>query len=184
MASCDVEDLLCLKKFRNLQSVNLCSTYHPLAFNVQLSDDSNNQQLSIAGSREMELLIFSLKNNLRILHLGAYLYDELLVYIAEMCKQLEKLEVNSEQVTDRGLTPVFVKLTSLKFIDVSACPNFTGLAVMDAGEHYGAKDLKRFVMALQGYEKQKVQERLAQVAPGCEVELRLKKSYKIASATD
>lgn len=68
-------------------------------------------------------------------------------------------------MTDRGLTPILVKLTQLKYIDVSACPNFTGLALFDAGEHFGAKELKRFVLALQGYEKQKVQERLASVAP-------------------
>ncbi len=80
----------------------------------------------------------------------------MLIYIAEMCKSLEKLEVNSEQVTDRGLSSVFVKLTQLKYIDVSACPNFTGIALFEAGEHYGAKELKRMVLALEGYEKQKV----------------------------
>jgi hypothetical protein len=61
----------------------------------------------------------------------------------------------------------------------SACPNFTGLALFEAGEHYGAKELKRMVLALEGYEKQKVQERLSQVAPQCEVELKMKKSYKV-----
>lgn len=125
-------------------------------------------------------MLFSLKNNLRILHLGAYIYDELLSYIAEMCKALEKLEINSEQVTDRGITPLFVKLTQLKYIDLSACPNFTGVALIEAGEHFGAKELRRFVLALQGYEKQKVQERLANVAPSCEVELRMKKAFKAA----
>jgi len=41
--------------------------------------------LSVAGSRELELTFFSLKNNLRVLHLGAYIYNEMLVYLAEMC---------------------------------------------------------------------------------------------------
>ncbi len=50
----------------------------------------------MAGSRELELIFFSLKNKLRILNLGAYIYDEMLVYIAEMCVGLEKLEINSE----------------------------------------------------------------------------------------
>ena len=77
----------------------------------------------------------------------------MLVYIAEMCKGIEKIEINSEQVTDRGLTPIFVKMKLLKYIDVSACPNFTGLGLMEAGEHFGATDLRRFVLSLQGYEK-------------------------------
>lgn len=116
----------------------------------------------MAGSRELELIFFSLKNNLRILHLGHYIYDEMLVYLAEMCRNLEKLEVNSDLVTDRGLTQIFIKMTKLKYIDVSACPNFTGLAIFEAGEHYGAKELIRFVLGIENaYEKQKVQEKLS-----------------------
>jgi hypothetical protein len=104
--------------------------------------------MAMAGSRELELIFFSLKNRLRILNLGSYIYDEMLVYIAEMCVGLEKLELNSEQVTDRGLTPVLTKMTQLKYLDVAACPNFTGLALFECGEFYGAKELKRFVLAL------------------------------------
>jgi hypothetical protein len=70
-----------------------------------------------------------------------------------MCKNLEKLEINSEKVTDGGLTPVFTKLNLLKYIDLAACPNFTGLCIFEAGEHYVAKDLRRFVIALEGYNK-------------------------------
>jgi len=66
---------------------------------------------------------------------------------------LEKLELNSEMVNDVSITQVLIKMTKLKYIDVSACPNFTGLALFEAGENYGAKDLRRFVLALQGYEK-------------------------------
>ena len=66
--------------------------------------------MSVAGSRELELLFFGLKNTLRVLHLGYYIYDEMLVYIAEMCKGLEKVEINSESVTDRGISPLLIKL--------------------------------------------------------------------------
>ena len=103
----------------------------------------------------------------------------MLIYISEMCRGLEKLEVNSELVTDVGLTQVLIKMTQLKYLDVAACPNFTGLALFNCAEFYGAKELKRFVLALQGYEKQRVQEKLAVVAPQCEVELNVKKSYKL-----
>ena len=121
--------------------------------------------ISIAGSRELELVIFNAKNQLRILHIGQYIYDVMLIYIAEMCRGLEKLEVNSDLVSDRSITQVLIKMTQLKYIDVSACPEFLGAALQDAGEHFGAKELKRFVTALEGYEKQRVQERLATMAP-------------------
>lgn len=123
--------------------------------------------VSVAGSRELELLFFGLKNTLLVLHLGAYIYDEMLIYIAEMCKSLEKLEINSENVTDRGVTPLLVKLDKLKYIDLAACPNFSGLGVIEAGEHFAAKELRRFVLALEGYEKEKVQQKLAVMAPQC-----------------
>jgi hypothetical protein len=112
--------------------------------------------LSVAGSRELELVFFNLKNQLRVLHLGQYIYDEMLIYLSEMCRGIEKLEINSDYVSDRSITQVLVKMTQLKYIDVSACLHFLGVALQDAGEHFGAKDLKRFVTALEGYEKQKV----------------------------
>ena len=52
----------------------------------------------------MELVFFTMKNQLRVLHLGYYIYDEMLIYIAEMCRGVEKLEVNSEAVSDRSIT--------------------------------------------------------------------------------
>jgi hypothetical protein len=85
--------------------------------------------ISIAGSREMELVFFTMKNQLRVLHLGYYIYDEMLIYIAEMCRGVEKLEVNSEAISDRSITQVLIKMTQLKYIDISACPNFLGVAL-------------------------------------------------------
>jgi hypothetical protein len=151
-----LEDIVPLKLFKNLQSLNLCSTYFPLEFQAEPPDEQNDQMISIAGSRELELVFFNLKNQLRILHLGYYIYDELLNYVAEMCKGVEKLEINSEYISDRSISQVLIKMTKLLYIDVSACPHFLGVAIQDAGEHFGAKDLKRFVAALDGYEKQKV----------------------------
>jgi hypothetical protein len=69
-----------------------------------MPDGQHDHTLSIAGSRELELVFFNFKNQLRVLHLGYYIYDEMLVYIAEMCRGVEKLEVNSELVGDRSIT--------------------------------------------------------------------------------
>ena len=77
----------------------------------------------------MELMFFTMKTQLRVLHLGYYIYDEMLTYIAEMCRGVEKLEVNSEAVSDRSITQVLIKMTQLKYIDIAACPNFLGVAL-------------------------------------------------------
>jgi len=53
----------------------------------------------------------------------------MLIYIAEMCRGLEKLEINSDCISDRSITQVLIKMTLLKYIDVSACPHFLGIAV-------------------------------------------------------
>jgi hypothetical protein len=37
-ANFELTDILPLKKFQNLQSLNLCSTFFPLSFPVELSD--------------------------------------------------------------------------------------------------------------------------------------------------
>lgn len=67
-----------------------------MEFKVEVPNESNDQMISVAGSRELELITFSMKNNLRILSLGDYIYDDLMNYIGEMCKNVEKLEINSE----------------------------------------------------------------------------------------
>jgi hypothetical protein len=38
VANFELTDLIPMKKFQNLQSLNLCSTYFPLSFPVELSD--------------------------------------------------------------------------------------------------------------------------------------------------
>ncbi len=87
--------------------------------------------MSVAGCRDLELLLFGLKNSLRYLTLGAYCYDELLNYVAEMCKNLERLEINSEQTTDMGLVPLFRKLANLRVLDIAACPLVTGICLFE-----------------------------------------------------
>lgn len=37
-----------------------------------------------------------MKDSLRSLSLGYYAYNEIVIYIAELCKKIEKFEVNSE----------------------------------------------------------------------------------------
>lgn len=135
----------------------------------------------MAGSRELELLMFNFKNNLRVLSLGQYLYDELLDFIAEMCsKKLEKLEINSDQITDRSLVTVLRKMSELKYLDISGCPNITGEALCSVTE-FGCTQLRRFIcgFAYGSYEAQKVKEKLKEFVPTCQLEINTKKNFKV-----
>lgn len=123
------------------------------------------------------MVFFNLKPTLKHLILGQYSYNELLIYLAEICKNLEKLEVNSDNVNDQGFVEVFRKMSQLKHLDIAACVNFSGLAFFDL-EEIGCKGLQRVVLNLGNYELQRVKAKLAQQVPQCVVELRTKKSYK------
>jgi hypothetical protein len=81
----EIDDLIPLKKLENLQSLNLCSTYYPIEFKVELPSE-NNQSINITGNAQIELFVMGIKSNILILHLGQYAYDELLIFVAEMCK--------------------------------------------------------------------------------------------------
>ncbi|CDW81505.1 exportin-t [Stylonychia lemnae] len=160
-----LEELENIKKFKNLQFFSLCGTYHNLAFEVELPDDSNNQSISVAGNRELELVFFSMKNTLRYLTLGQYAYNELLNYLCEMCQKLEMLEINSDQINDQGMLPVLKKLPLLRLLDIAACPLITGICFFDLQEEeLKIQNLKRFVTCIAGYDQQKVKEKLAKNA--------------------
>eukprot|EP00347_Sterkiella_histriomuscorum_P020494 403337586 len=161
-----LEELDSLKKFRNINWLNLCGAYYPLQFQIQLPDEQNNQLLSVAGCRELELIFFSMKNTLRYLTLGKYAYDELLNFISEMCKSLEMLEINSDIVTDSGLVPILRKMTALKTLDIAACPLITGICFFEV-EEFGITNLQRLISSNQGYEQQKIKDKLKEVAPNC-----------------
>ena len=64
-----------------------------------------NQQ-AVSGSRELEFIFLRLKDTLTQLHLGDFLWDEMIVFIAEMCKNLEVVELNSTLVTDAAISHV------------------------------------------------------------------------------
>lgn len=80
----------------------------------------------------MELLFFGMGKRLQEMRIGQWAYDELMIYIGEMCKVLEVVEVNSDKVTDIGITHLLRKLAQLRLLDVSDCPNFLGTAFSDA----------------------------------------------------
>lgn len=51
--------------------------------------------VDVTGSRDFEKIIWNLKGSLTHIYLGNYVWDDLLIYIGEMCKELEVVSVNS-----------------------------------------------------------------------------------------
>ena len=60
----------------------MCSTWFPL--DLKMADDDNG--VDVTGARDFEKIIWALKTSLTHLHIGNYVWDDLLIYIGEMCK--------------------------------------------------------------------------------------------------
>ena len=121
-----------MSKFRNLERLSLCATYFPLKLDIaEINNEVSHTNLAVSGSRELEIIIFSLKASLTHLYLGDYIWDEIVIYIAEMCKELELVEFNSTRLTDAAISHLIRRTEHLKALDVSGCTNFTGMAFAD-----------------------------------------------------
>jgi hypothetical protein len=120
----------------------------------------------MAGCREVELMFFRMKNSLLRLNLGDYITDELIVYIAEMCRGLETLELNSRSLSDYAVSHVTKRAENLKCLDVSGLTEFTGMAFTDVNEeNFVSKKLQLVKLNLTGHELTVVKDRIAQLVP-------------------
>lgn len=98
---------------------------------------------TISGCRELEQIIFRLKGSLVELRLGDFIWDDIVIYIAEVCKELEVIEFNSSCISDAAISHVLKRTEHLTTLDVAACTLFTGLAFVDVTpETLRAKKLK------------------------------------------
>ena len=82
----------------------------------------------------MQNPFFGLKDTLIELRLGEWAYNDLVIYIAEICKQIEIIELNSTIVIDSSIVELLRKLKFLRVLDISGCPNVIGTAFSDAQE--------------------------------------------------
>lgn len=76
----------------------------------------------------LETILFGLKESLKEVRLGNYVWDELLIYLAELCKKVTILEINSTGLTDAAISHLLKRAESLEKLDISGLLNFTGLA--------------------------------------------------------
>ena len=72
-----------------------------------------------------------MKGSLVELRLGNYIWDDLLIYIAELCRELEIVEINSSEISDAAISHLLKRAEHLTTLDVAGCQKFTGLAFTD-----------------------------------------------------
>ena len=63
----------------------------------------------MTGNRHLENVFFGLRQNLLEVHLGRWAYDDLIIYMSEICKELEIVEINSDMVTDLSIAELLKK---------------------------------------------------------------------------
>lgn len=156
-------DLLPLAQIRAIQRLTICPTQHPLKLNVASIDNQlAANQATISGSRELEQILFRLKGSLVELRLGNFLWDDIVIFTAELCKLLEVVEFNSKEVSDAAISHLLKRAEHLTTLDVAGCTRFTGLAFTDVDEETLKSRKLRWVQAdLGGHELQMAQQRLA-----------------------
>jgi hypothetical protein len=110
-------ELLPIGKLKSLEKLNLCSTWFP----IDLKRVESDNDVEVSGAKDFERMIWLIKGSLTHLQLGNYIWDDLFVYIAEMCKELELVQINSTQLTDLALCHLLKRSEHLKSLDVSGC---------------------------------------------------------------
>ena len=116
-----------------------------------MSEDDNG--IDVSGARDFEKIIWGLKGRLTQLFLGNYVWDDLVIYIGEMCKSLQVVSISSAQVTDGSICHLLKRCEQLTALDVSGWPKFCGLALQELDqETFGAKNLRFMQVNLEGHE--------------------------------
>ena len=75
--------------------------------------------------------------------------------MAELCKELEIIEINSSHVSDAAISHVLKRTEHLTVLDVAGCTSFTGLAFTEVTSETLKATKLRWVQAnLGGHELQ------------------------------
>lgn len=134
------------------------------------SGESEFATSAVSGSRELEQIFFGLKWSLKRIKLGDYIWDDFLIYLAEVCRGLEVVEINCAAISDGAIAHLLCRAEHLTALDVSLCPNFTGMAfAMVEDEHFKSRKLRWVKMGLVGHELKMAQERIKVLVPDCQM---------------
>ena len=62
-----------------------------------------------------------LKGGLKQVKLGNYIWDDFLIFMAEVCKGIEVLEVRSDVISDAAIAHLLKRAERLTALDISQC---------------------------------------------------------------
>lgn len=91
-------------------------------------------------------MFFGLRQNLLEVHLGRWVYDDLIIYMSEICKELEIVEINSDMVTDLSIAELLKKSKYLRFLDLSGCDKFFGVAFSEVKDNIGSSKIRKITL--------------------------------------
>ena len=94
-----------------------------------------------------------LKGTLKRIKLGNYIWDDFLIFVAEVCKGIEVLELNSDVIGDGAIAHLLKRAERLVALDVSLCKQFTGLAfALVEDVHFKSRQLRWLKLSIVGHE--------------------------------
>ena len=128
----NLSELVPLSKLANLERLSLCATYFPLKLEIaSINNTLAANNATISGCRELEQIFFKLRSSLVELRLGDFIWDDLIIYVAELCKELEVVELNSTSVSDAAISHLLKRSEHLTTLDVAGLTRFSGLAFVE-----------------------------------------------------
>jgi len=66
--------------------------------------------------------------------------------LVEICKLLQIVEINSDQIKDQGVAELLKKLKYLKVLDLSGCPNLVGIAFYEAQDLLASDQIHKIIL--------------------------------------
>ena len=167
-------DLLIIKEIKELQIFNHCEKLTKfklgeIAIQSQINilnfidiEDILNKQFNLQEENEEEFdfdneptevfgKIFYYMKNLKEINLGNFLTNEICQLISVYLKNLEKITISSDYITDEAFKQVLLNCKDIKEIDLRGCDRFLGDCFFELKEDEFPKKLLKAKFSVQNY---------------------------------
>ena len=167
-------DLLIIKEIKELQIFNHCEKLTKfklgeIAIQSQINilnfidiEDILNKQFDLQEENEEEFdfdneptevfgKIFYYMKNLKEINLGNFLTNEICQLISVYLKNLEKITISSDYITDESFKQVLLNCKDIKEIDLRGCDRFLGDCFFELKEDEFPKKLLKAKFSVQNY---------------------------------
>ena len=167
-------DLLIIKEIKELQIFNHCEKLTKfklgeIAIQSQINilnfidiEDILNKQFDLQEENEEEFdfdneptevfgKIFYYMKNLKEINLGNFLTNEICQLISVYLKNLEKITISSDYITDEAFKQVLLNCKDIKEIDLRGCDRFLGDCFFELKEDEFPKKLLKAKFSVQNY---------------------------------